>query len=151
MRDQYFIPLMLVLIVFPNGVLLIRIYTAKRNAEKREVVIGKAEDHRDHLLVYLFTMLLPFYVDPLATERALVSAVAAITFVVFLFWHLNLHYMNILFAVAGYRIYTVFAPCGPSTATGQEPFVIITRRASLPDGERAAVYRLSDTVYFEAS
>jgi hypothetical protein len=34
---------------------------------------------------------------------------------VFLFWHLNLHYMNLLFAALGFRVFTVYPPAdGPA-------------------------------------
>jgi hypothetical protein len=46
-------------------------------------------------------MAMPFYADTLAPWRTLAAAMPALGFMVFLFWHLNLHYMNILFAVLG--------------------------------------------------
>jgi len=149
--DNYFIPSMVVLIVIPNLVLWLRIRAAKGNREKRELIVGTSEDHREHLLVYLFAMLLPFYVDPLGTDRALVSTIAAVSFVIFLFWHLNLHYMNIIFAISGYRVFTVYPPSDGNDVSGVEPLVVITRRASLPNGLRMNAYRVSDTVYFEGA
>ncbi|MDQ7088938.1 MAG: hypothetical protein Q9Q13_14260 [Acidobacteriota bacterium] len=38
--------------------------------------MATAEDHRDHILVYLFAMLLPFYSEDLATWRDLGATVA---------------------------------------------------------------------------
>ena len=78
--------------------------------ERHELSIGDAEDHRDHLLVYLFTMLLPLYSASISTWREFGAALAAVAFVVFLFWHLNLHYVNLLFAFKGYHVFTLFPP-----------------------------------------
>jgi hypothetical protein len=117
--------------------------------ETRELVVGTAEDHRDHLLVYLFAILLPFYAADLGTYRDLAAALAALGFIVFLFWHLNLHYMNLLFAVFSYRVFTVNPPADNNPHTGKVSQVLITRRTLVLPGERMVVYGLSDTVGME--
>jgi len=94
--DQYFLILCGIMVFVPYAFLLLRIRTARKLEEKRELVVGTAEDHRDHILVYLFAILLSFYAADLSTWRDLAAALVAIGFIVFLFWHLNLHYMNIL-------------------------------------------------------
>jgi len=43
--------------------------TVKKQDLKRELVAGTAEDHRNHLVVYLFAMLLPFYPIDTGTWR----------------------------------------------------------------------------------
>ena len=116
--DRFFATFCLVMVVVPNLFLWFRIRTARKLQERRELVVGTAEDHRDHLLVYLFTMLLPLYAVDLNSVRTLTAAVAALAFVVFLFWHLNLHYMNILFASKGFRVFTVYPPSGGSALGG---------------------------------
>jgi hypothetical protein len=77
------------------------------------------------------------------------AVLAALTFIVFLFWHLNLHYMNLLFAAMGYRVFTIQPPADGNPLSGRTSQVLITPRAAVPDGERVTAYRLSDTVYFE--
>lgn len=94
-------------------------------------------------------MLLPLYPIDLNSWRELGAAVAAVLFVVFVFWHLNLHYMNILFAFLGYRIFSVTPPRDGNPFSGRAGFVLITRRSVLSSGERITAYRLSDTVYLE--
>src|ERR1035441_3208084 len=59
--NRYFISACGALVLLPNCFLLLRLWTAKRHTDTREITVGIAEDHRDHLLVYLFAMLLPFY------------------------------------------------------------------------------------------
>ena len=147
--DGYFIGFCALMILLPNGFLWLRLRTARKQEDKREIVIGKADDHRDHLLVYLFAMLLPFYSEDLDNWRYLGSSAAALAFIVFLFWHLNLHYMNLFFAALGYRVFTVYPPDDGNPITGKATLAVITRRVSLMPGERLVAYRLSDTVYVE--
>jgi hypothetical protein len=139
------------MVLLPNAVLLLRLAVAQRAGEKREIVIGTAEDHRDHLLVYLLAMLLPFYADPLATWRMFSAAIVAVAFVVFLFWSLNLHYMNIFFAMFGYRIFTISSPKDENPIAGCPSLVLISPRTSIETGERITAYRVSDTVYMEVA
>jgi hypothetical protein len=147
--DEYFIPFCAVMVILPNAFLAWRIRTAVSNKEKREIAVGSAEDHRDHLLVYLFAMLMPFYALDLGAWRHFSAALVAIGFIVFLFWHLNLHYMNLAFAVLGYRVFTVHPPKDDNPLTGKHDQMLITRRASIQPGDRIMAYRLSNTVYFE--
>lgn len=138
------------MVVFlPNAFLWLRIKTAKKLKETREIQVGYAEDHREHLLVYLFTMLLPLYAADLGTWRDLGAAFAALGFIVFLFWHLNLHYINLVFAIAGYRVFTIYPPADDNPLTGKTSFVVITPRVSVSTGTRLMAYRLSDTVLLE--
>ncbi len=147
--DRYFVSFCTLMVVIPNVFLWVRIRIAKKQADKRELTVGTADDHRDHILVYLFAMLLPFYSEDLGSWRYLGASVAALTFIVFLFWHLNLHYMNLLFAVLGYRVFTVYPPADGNPLTGKTRQAVITRRVSLTPGDRIVAYRLSDTVYLE--
>ncbi|MCG6117351.1 MAG: hypothetical protein MEQ07_04040 [Aquimonas sp.] len=147
--DHYFVSFCALMVAIPNAFLWLRILTAKRNNDRREVTVGTADDHRDHILVYLFAMLLPFYSEDLGTPRDLAATLAALSFIVFLFWHLNLHYMNLVFAVFGYRVFTVFPPADGNPLTGKVRYAVVTRRVSLSPNERVTTYRLSDTVYLE--
>jgi hypothetical protein len=148
--DGWFIGFCVFMVVVPNTFLWLRVRMAKKQADKRELTVGTADDHRDHILVYLFAMLLPFYSEDLGTWRDLGATAAALTFIVFLFWHLNLHYMNLIFAVRGLRVFTVYPPVDGNPLTGKTRQALITRRVSLAPGEQIVAYRLSDTVYLEA-
>jgi hypothetical protein len=147
--DKWLLPICVTLVALPNFFLWRRFQTARRLNEKRSLVIGRAEDHRDHLLLYLFAMLLPFYSQDIDTWRNLGSTIVALTFIVFLFWHLNLHYMNLFFAVMRYRVFTVYPPPDGNPLTGKDSFALITRRVALMEGERISAYKISDTVYLE--
>lgn len=146
----YFVPACLAMAVLPNLFLGWRWRTAKRYKEMREITVGQAEDHRDHILVYLFAMLLPFYSESLNDLPSLLATLAALAFIIFLFWHLNLHYMNLLFAFLGYRVFTIYPPKNDNPFSGRISFVLLTRREVLSPDERINAYRLSDTVYIES-
>jgi len=147
--DPYFLAFCTFMVVVPNGFLWLRANTAKKLRERRELAVGTAEDHREHLLVYLFAMLLPLYATDIGTWRDLAAVLAALGFIVFLFWHLNLHYMNLLFAFRGYRVFTLHPPADGNPLTGKASQVLITRRVNMSSGDQVFAYRLSDTVYFE--
>ena len=147
--DRWFIGLCTLMVIIPNAYVLWRIAVAKGLHEVRELVIGEAEDHRDHLLIYLFAMLLPFYAPDLSTWRNFAAVAVALAFVVFLFWNMNLHYQNVLLAVFGYRVFTVPPAKGDNPFSGKRTIVLITRRERLEPGEHVKALRLSDTVYLE--
>lgn len=147
--NSYFIAGCIVMVVIPNAFLFLRLTTARKQKDMREIVVGRAEDHRDHLLVYLFALLLPFYATSLGDWREFSATLVAVSFIVFLFWNLNLHYMNVLFAALGYRIFTIYPPQDDNPFTGNETVVLVTRRATITKGQRIVPYRLSNSVYWE--
>lgn len=147
--EYLFIGFCAFMVVVPTGYLWRRIVVAKKLKQIRLIVVGKAEDHRDHLLVYLFAMLLPFYAANMDSWRDIVTALVALAFIIFLFWHLNLHYMNILFAALGYHVFTIYPKTDDNPLSGKTSMVLVTKRVALPNDERIEAYRLSNTVYFE--
>jgi hypothetical protein len=147
--DRWFAGFCALMVLVPNAFLWLRIRTARKQSDKRELTVGTADDHRDHILVYLFAMLLPFYSEDIGTWRDFGATLGALAFIVFLFWHLNLHYMNLWFAVRGLRVFTVSPPVEGNSLSGKTRQAVITRRVSLVPGDRIVAYRLSDTVYLE--
>ena len=149
--DMYFVTGCLVMAILPTGFLLLREVIARRQNDTRSLVVGKTEDHRGHVLVYLFAILLPFYRQNVDAWRDFFALLAALVFIVFLFWHLNYHYMNIVFALRGYRVLNVLSPAGDSEHPSMVSFALITRRSTVQPNERIVAYRLSNTVYLEKS
>jgi hypothetical protein len=148
--EYWFLGFCVFMAVVPSLYLWRRVVTAKRQKQVCNLVVGKAEDHRDHLLVYLFAMLLPFYGADLSAWRDLAAVLVALSFIVFLFWHLNLHYMNILFAAFGFHVFTIYPKTDDNPLSGKTSAVLITKRVAVPDDEQIEAYRLSNTVYFES-
>jgi len=147
--DPYVLSFCAAMVILPNLFLWLRIRAAKKHEVKSDLVVGTAEDHRDHLLVYLFAMLLPFYSIDTNSWRDFAALVTAVGFVVFMFWHLDLHYMNIIFAIRGYRVFTILPPEDNNPVSGRVSLVLVTPRISVLSGDRIVAYRLSDTVFFE--
>ena len=75
----------------------------------------------------------------------------ALGLIIFLFWRLNLHYSNLFFAIARFHVFTVWPPEDGNPHTGQDNYVLITRRKQLREGEQVNAFRLSNTVYLEKS
>ncbi|MEO6047373.1 MAG: hypothetical protein ABIQ57_07855 [Candidatus Kapaibacterium sp.] len=146
----YLIPACLLLALIPNLYLCLRIRGSQVNGLQATLAIGKSEDHRTHLLAYLFTLLLPLYDANLGDCRAIAAAIAAFSFIVFLFWHLNLHYTNIFLALGGYRVFTIQLAASPLNMSGQEePIVLITWRPYINDKDHVSAFYISRTLYFE--
>lgn len=137
------------LAVVPSLVLYLRTHVAIKEEDKHPITVGRCEDHRSHVLTYLFAVLLPFYRTGAESVRDVVAMVIALVFIVFLFYHLRLHYTNILFVALDYQVFTVTPPSSSNPHDWQEPRVLITYRRNLVPGERIVAFRLSDTVYLE--
>jgi len=58
--------------------------------------------------------------------------------------------MNIVFAALSYHVFTLQPPV-EAAVKGNVSVVLITRRAALIRGDRVIAYRISDTVYMEAT
>lgn len=145
--DCYWIGGCLAMALLPNLALLWRWRIAKRRNDHRAIVVENARDQSDHLLVYLFAMLLPLYSVNLVNIREIAAVVAAFVFIVFLFWHMNLHYMNLIFAVLNYRVYTV--QMSVTGTTHVSTVVLLSKRLNPPAAGQITGLRLSDTVYVE--
>ena len=146
--NYYFIPGCLLIATVPTLLLLLRIRIAKSTNDCQVKSVYRADDHKDHILVYLFATLLPFYTADLQSYREFGATVLALAFILFLFWHLNMHYMNLLFALQGYRVFTV-TPDSQDMHSGKAAFVILAKRTALVEGQKIETYRLSDTVFIE--
>lgn len=147
--DSWFVTMCLLLIGMPTGIIALRIYIAGKNQDTKELVIGSATDHRDHIIAYLFAMVIPLYQNNYASIRDIAAALAVLVFILFLFTYMNMHYMNLLFALAGYRVYTVETDSQGNPISGQCPMILLSKRHSLHAQQRITVRRISDTVFIE--
>ncbi|MYA61782.1 MAG: hypothetical protein F4X94_04330 [Dehalococcoidia bacterium] len=147
--DYYFVTGCLAVAILPTLFLLLREHTARKENDTRLLTVGKVEDHRGHVLVYLFAILLPFYRQDIDGWRDLGALLAALVFIIFLFWHLNFHYMNIVFAIRRYRIWTIYPSGDTRQYSSLDSFTLITRRSSLSANQSVVAYRLTNTLYLE--
>ena len=129
------------LLIIPFGVLLLRVYFAKKNDDKYTVNIRDNRLNKEYLFTYLFTVLLPLYSVTVTNEKEFFAILFAIFFVVFVLWNLNLHFINIFFALKGYKVYTL---------PQQESAILLTTRNFL-DNELNTItaHRLSNNVFIE--
>ena len=141
--DKWLVATSAALIIFPNAVLLTRLAFATSHRDKHALAVESADDHRDHLLVYLFAMLIPLFDANVGKPRDSAATVLALLFVIFIFWHLNLHYMNIFFALFGYKVFTI------RSSPDLQPMVLLTQRSTLNPGTKVQAFRLSNTVFIE--
>ena len=148
--DLYLVPACASCIVVPNLFLLARLSIARRRNDNYRLIVDSSEDHRDQLLVYLFAVLLPFYAIDVASWRDVLALLTAVGFIAFLFLYMNLHYLNVLFALRGYRVFTIVIRQGDQGASDPRPRVLVTRRDHVPTGQLFAT-RLSDTVFVEGA
>ena len=133
----------------PMLLLFLRLWVVWRYQLPHPLTVGQVEESRSHILTYLFVTLLPFYRQDLGDIRDLVAILVAMVFIVFLFWHLNLHYVNILLAVFDYRVYTIRPrDDDPNPYTSRVPIIVVMRRSTLTSGRTIQSYRLSDTLYW---
>ena len=147
--DVYFVTACLLFASLPTYFLWLRIKKARKNRDKHQFTAGLVEDQRSHILIYLFAILLPFYREEIANFRDLSAMIVALMFIAFLFWHLNLYYMNIFFALARYQVFTVSPPQDNNPHTGRERYALITYRQIVSPGDQFVAFRLSNGVYLE--
>lgn len=150
LNNYVFVALCGWLIVFPNAFLLWRIGKAQLNSDVKTISVGFAEDHREHVIVYLFAILFPVYSLSLDTFSNFLSAVVALLIMLVLFWSLNLHYVNIFFSFFGYNLFTLVPPQSNDGISGEERLILITPRTFIRKNELIDAVRISDTVFFES-
>lgn len=148
--DRLWIPTCVFLFILPTAILCLVFRRARANQNEKTIVVESARDQREHLLTYLFAMLIPLFQATLTAVRDIAAISIAFLFVMFLFWHMRLHYMNLIFALCGYRIFTVEAR-GGTTSKDREgerlvTYAVISRRHYLVNGEPLTGYRLGGNV-----
>ena len=137
------------LVVVPMMILLLRLWMVWKYEPPRPITVGQVEESRAHILTYLFATFLPFYRQDLGNTRDLIAILVAVVFIILLFMHLNLHYMNIFLAVFGYHVYTIRPRDDEDNPyTSRIPLVVITRRRVLVPGESIRGYRLTNSLYW---
>jgi len=144
--DKVFVPFCVVLFLAPSLVLWLLWRRNVRIGNTRTIEVRSAQDPKDHLLTYLFAMLLPLWQAGLGTPRDLYATLAALLLILFVFWHMGLHYLNVLFAVWGYRVYTVQAGAGGDNQK-LLTYAVISKRSQISAGGAPLTgYRLGGNV-----
>jgi len=147
--DKVWVPACIAIFLLPTILLWMFFRRAKQQKNYKTITIHSAKDQREHLLTYLFAMLIPLFDANLGGYRDLLAIFMALLFVLFLFWHMRLHYMNLFFAMCGYRIFTVEAVSGTQAAGGRPRLVtyaVLSKRHHLESGASLKGWRLGGNV-----
>lgn len=149
-RDAVWVPLCTALFLLPSVLLFFFSRRAKKQQNDKTIAIRTAKDQREHLLTYLFAMLIPLFDANLGGYRDLIAVFVALLFVLFIFWHMRLHYMNLFFALFGYKIFTVEAESRTEVARGIAPklitYAVLSKRHHLTPEEVLTGWRLGGNV-----
>lgn len=148
--DKIWVPACILMFLLPTLLLVMFFRRAKRHQNDKTITVHSAKDQREHLLTYLFAMLIPLFDANLGGYRDLTAIFVALLFVLFLFWHMRLHYMNLFFAMWGYRIFTVEAVSGTETSEGASlnlvTYAVLSKRHNLVPGKPLTGWRLGGNV-----
>lgn len=148
-KEPYFLFGCAVLIIVPNLILYLRINESIVTRDEKSIKIGRVVDQRGNILVYLFAILLPIYALDISDFRGFIAAIVALLLILYIFWVLNLYYLNIFFSIFGYRTFTVYPSLNSDSRSSLESFILITQRSYIQENDQIVVLRISDTIFFE--
>lgn len=130
-----------ILLFIPFLIVKLRIYFSVKSNDVFVLNISETRNNKEYLFTYLFTVLLPLYSVTISDNREFFAIIFAISFVIFVLWNMNLHFVNILFAIQGYRVYTI---------ESFDSAILLTTRSTLPKNlNELKVHRLSNSVFIE--
>ncbi len=132
---------MIISIIAPYLILRLRIYRSVKSNDTFLLNVTEVKSNKEYLFTYLFTVLLPLYSVAITNKRDFSAMIVAICFVIFVLWNMNLHFINILLALQGYKVYTI---------ESHDCAVLLTRRVRFAaDLKELKVHRLSNSVFIE--
>lgn len=128
-------------VVLPFLFLYARIQSAVKSKNVINVDISNNSNNKDYLFTYLFTVLLPMYSFTITNCRDALALVFALIVVLFVLWNMNLHFINIFFALQGYKVYTLNNVDGA--------ILLSTRHNLQAKTNNLNVHRISNSVFIE--
>lgn len=129
------------LITAPYLVIKMRIYASKKAGDVHPIIVRQNTLNREYLFTYLFTVLLPLYSVSISSLNELYAVTCAIFFVLFVLWNMNMHFINILFAFSGYRVFTL--------PNQQGAILLSTRQNINSETELINAHRISNSIFIE--
>lgn len=128
------------MVVIPYLFLWLRLILSKNARDIITIDASSSSNNKDYLFTYLFTVLLPLYSFTISSNRDAIALAFALLIVLFVLWNMNLHFINIIFAFGGYKVFTIPEMDGA---------VLLTTRHSLSNANQLLVHRLSNSVFIE--
>lgn len=141
---EFYCPIFLALAAVPNFYLIMRMWAAVKANDRKLISISRYTDNREHLITYIFALLLPLFQTSVSTLSDLYAGLCALIFVVYIFGHMELYYMNLFFSLAGYRVFTIHSSGGFSA-----DHVLITKKKSLNNVGNLTPIRVTDFLLFD--
>jgi hypothetical protein len=144
--DRYFIPGCLLLILIPHWVLLRRIAVASKLESTKEFQVDSAKDSKEQLLTYFLPLVLPLMAVTLDSWRGFSATLVLFCIMAFASWHLRVFYINIFFAVFGFRIFQIRQiETSLTTVTDR---ILITKRRQINRGDKITAINLGAEIYY---
>lgn len=137
------------MVLIPNAVLAWRIVATVRGQDQSDLTLGQSNDNKSDIIIYVFSLLLPFYRQDFTEIRELISIAVALLVIIVIYWRLNLHYINLVCVAFGYQVFTVSPTDSRNRFSGKGHFILVTPRTFLVDGDSVTAYRVTDTVFWE--
>lgn len=125
----------------------IRICNATLGGNLVILTVRRLTDRREHLLSYLFPLVLSFWSVDFTTVRELLAFGTVMLFTAIAFWHLQLIYVNLWFALLGYRSVQVEPKGGGGLSL--RPIIVLTKNYRLREGEEIKALRLTNNLFIE--
>ena len=147
--DRFLLPVIVLVLILSNGLVLYRWAIVKKQSLTVQAQVQDATDHREHLVVYLLAVLLAMFGASATGMRELSALFFALFLIVILFWYSNLHYLNVAFALFGYKTFTVTRKVDDNNTVSALKVVVLTKRSWIEDGESIICYRLSHDIWIE--
>lgn len=139
--DKHLWIAVILLLIIPFFIVKLRIHFAVKSNDVFVLDVSETKNNKEYLFTYLFTVLLPLYSVTISDNREFGAIIFAICLVIFVLWNMNLHFVNILFAIQGYRVFTI---------ESFDSAILLTTRSTIPKNiNELKVHRLSNTVFIE--
>ena len=148
--DWVFIPSCILLVAVPHFFILRRISVAIKTRSEKVITIESAKDAREHLLTYFMPLALPVMAVTFSNWRGFSATLFVFLIMAFASWHLRVFYINVFFALFGYRIFKITQPVNPLSHSIDER-ILISKRTQLDKGTLISAVNLGGNVYYEPS
>jgi hypothetical protein len=114
-----------------------------------ELTVRRLTDRREHLLSYLFPLVMSSWQFDFKSSRELIACLFVMLFTGIAFWHLQLTYVNLWFAIAGFR--SVQVERNSACNHPLRPVILLTRCTRLSENDTVEAYRLTNSLYLHKS
>lgn len=122
-----------------------QVKSSSTGGDIEELTVRRLTDRREHLLSYLFPLVMSSWEFDFKSPRELIACLFVMLFTGIAFWHLQLTYVNLWFAIAGYR--SIQVERNSTKNHPLRPIILLTRDNRLLEGGKVEAYRLTNCLY----